>query len=300
MQLKRLMALGGLCLFGLFGTAWAQEPVGAALCVTCHDEDDRPDISKTAHGFTADKRVPDCISCHGPSPTHAKKPADVAQRPHPDRLYSGKFAAPASDLSAACLACHIKDGARTHWAGSQHDAADVVCSACHKIHSNVDKVMSKATQAEVCYTCHKQQRAQMNRPEGKMACSSCHNPHGSTGPKLLKRDSINDTCYTCHAEKRGPFVHEHQPVTEDCSNCHTVHGSTVASMLKTRAPLLCQQCHTPHVAGAVGAIGAPSVGASGKNTANLWQARSCLNCHTQIHGSNNPSRTNSTLPLLMR
>jgi hypothetical protein len=27
----------------------------------------------------------------------------------------------------------------------------------------------------------------------------------------------------------------------------------------------------------------------GINTVNIWQGRSCLNCHTQIHGSNNPS-----------
>ena len=64
--------------------------------------------------------------------------------------------------------------------------------------------------------------------------------------------------------------------------------------------MLCQQCHTPHANGTVGAIGVPAVGSSGKNTTNLWQGRSCLNCHTQIHGSNNPSRTNSTLPLFMR
>ena len=129
-----------------------------------------------------------------------------------------------------------------------------------------------------------------------MTCSDCHNPHGSAGPKLAKRDSINDTCFTCHAEKRGPFVHQHEPVVEDCSLCHSPHGSTVASMLKTRAPMLCQQCHTPHVAGGVGAVGGQAgvagvVGntASGKNVVNIWQGRSCLNCHTQVHGSNNPA-----------
>ncbi len=113
----------------------------------------------------------------------------------------------------------------------------------------------------MCYTCHKEQRVQMSKPshhpvpEGKMKCSDCHNVHGSIGPKLAKRDSTNDTCFTCHAEKRGPFVHQHEPVVEDCSNCHNPHGSTVAAMLTTRPPVLCQQCHTPHVAGEVGALG---------------------------------------------
>jgi DmsE family decaheme c-type cytochrome len=311
MSIKRLMAVSGLCLFGLLGPAWAADETGAAVCVGCHDEDDRPDISKTAHGFTADKRAPDCISCHGPSPTHAKKPADVPVQPHPDRMFSKKSPLPASERSAACLTCHAKDAKRALWAGSQHDAADIACSACHKIHDNRDKVRERSTQAEVCYTCHKEQRAQMNRPshhpvpEGKMVCSDCHNVHGSAGPKLLQRDSINDTCYTCHAEKRGPFVHQHDPVAEDCSTCHNVHGTTIAAMLKARPPLLCQQCHTPHVAGGVGALGGQggvniSATSSGKNVVNMWQGRSCLNCHTQIHGSNNPSTVNSMPQLMMR
>ena len=45
-----------------------------------------------------------------------------------------------------------------------------------------------------------------------MTCSDCHAVHGSAGPKLAKRDTVNTTCYTCHAEKRGPFVWEHAPV----------------------------------------------------------------------------------------
>ena len=315
MRIKSSLAIVGLCLVGLlgpFGSVWAAGETGAALCVTCHDEEDLPDMSKSAHGFSVDKRVPDCITCHGASPTHAKKPTGVSERPRPDRLFIRKFALPANERSAVCMTCHSKDPKRALWAGSQHDGADVACNTCHKIHTNRDKVLSKATQTDVCYTCHKQQRAQMNRPshhpvpEGKMTCSDCHNPHGSAGPKLAKRDSINATCYTCHAEKRGPFVHQHEPVTEDCANCHNAHGSTVPAMLTARPPMLCQQCHTPHVAGGVGAVGGqngvPGAGsfATGKNVVNLWQGRSCLNCHTQVHGSNNPSTLNPTPQLMLR
>lgn len=134
-----------------------------------------------------------------------------------------------------------------------------------------------------------------------MGCSDCHNAHGSSGPKLMVRDSVNATCYTCHMEKRGPFVHNHEPVSEDCGNCHNPHGTTAENMLKVRAPFLCHQCHTPHggfipqLRGAqvTGNLPANNSGYA-KGTINVTQARACLNCHTQVHGSNNPSATNPT------
>ena len=319
MRIKNAIVFIGFCLAGAFG-AWAAEPepTGAAFCVTCHDSEDLPDMSRSAHGFSADKRAPDCISCHGPSEAHARPPAGSDVPPKPDisfgKLFNKQATTPANTRSQACQSCHDKDHKRALWSGSQHQAADVACDNCHKVHANRDKVLEKTGQAEVCYTCHAAQRSQLAKPshhpvpEGKMTCSDCHNTHGSVGPKLVNRDSINDTCYTCHAEKRGPFVQQHSPVAENCANCHNSHGSVVAGMLKARAPMLCQQCHTPHVSGVVGALGgqsgvyslAPTGQAvpqitfmsDGKNVVNMWQGRSCMNCHTQVHGSNSPSITN--------
>jgi DmsE family decaheme c-type cytochrome len=329
MRFKRVLAIVGLCLTGLLAPAWSAEKLtGTALCISCHDEDDLPDMRASAHAaVSTDKvRTPTCIGCHGESEAHANKPADVKEVPKPDRTF-GKTRAKLSQHSAAersvvCQSCHDRDSKRTLWTGSQHQTADIACDSCHQVHTNRDKVLRKATQTEVCYSCHKEQRAQMERPshhpvpEGKMTCSDCHNSHGSAGPKLVKRDSINATCYTCHAEKRGPFVHQHEPVAEDCGNCHNSHGSSVPALLKARPPMLCQQCHTPHVAGGIGAIGgqngvygraapgqiSPLITglSSGKNVVNLWQGRSCMNCHTQVHGSNNPSATNPTPQLMLR
>ena len=140
-------------------------------------------------------------------------------------------------------------------------------------------------------SCHKDKRAALHRPshhpvlEGKVVCSDCHNPHGSVGPFQMVRDTVNDTCFTCHADKRGPFLRSHQPVTEDCSICHNPHGTINAAMLKMRAPFLCQQCHNPdsHRGRAANLLG----GASQFVTNTL--GRGCLNCHTSIHGTNNPT-----------
>jgi len=324
MRIKRAMAIIALGLSGLVGTAWSagMDAAASAACVECHDADDLPDMSRSAHAVTTDPRTPTCVTCHGPSLTHVNKPANVSARPSPDRMFTRKAKTPISERNGACLTCHQKDSQRVLWGGSQHESAELACSSCHRIHVNKDQALTRFGQTELCFTCHKEQRAQLAKPshhpipEGKMSCSDCHNVHGSTGPKLVKRDSTNMTCFTCHAEKRGPFVHPHEPVAEDCAICHNPHGSTVASMLKARPPMLCMQCHTPHVTGGVGALGgqpgvfppaapgqvAPAITANtnGKNVVNIWQGRSCSNCHTQVHGSNNPAATNPTPGFLFR
>jgi DmsE family decaheme c-type cytochrome len=305
---------------------------GDAVCTRCHDETESYPvlaIGKTQHGTVADSKAPTCTSCHGESTSHVQnlKKEGQSERPKPDRSFAGQLVAvpaddrvdryfgqagkrtstPVEDRNSACLSCHQKDSRRSHWDGSAHQSRDVACTSCHQIHTTHDKVRDKRTQPEVCFACHKEQRAQINRvshhpiPEGKMGCTDCHNGHGSVGPKLMKRDSVNETCYTCHMEKRGPFVHTHEPVAEDCSNCHNPHGTTAESLLKARPPFLCHQCHTPHganipaLAGQIGPVPLrPTTGSSGKSNINITQGRGCVNCHTQVHGTNNPSTANPT------
>jgi len=285
-----------------------------AKCTKCHDEGDGPKVlhlGKTKHGTVADGRTPTCTSCHGESTKHMGGGSN--NRPKPDVTFSKKGGSSAEAQSASCINCHKKDTNRSHWAGSTHESRDISCANCHQLHAPKDPVLSKVTQSEVCFACHQEQRAQINRPsrhpilEGKVSCSDCHNTHGSVGPKLMKRDSVVETCYQCHAEKRGPFVHNHEPVSEDCSNCHNPHGTVVESMLKVRTPFLCHQCHTPHggfipqIKGAQVPANTPSTpNGLGKGGTNVTQGRACMNCHTEVHGSNNPSATNPTPQFMLR
>jgi len=280
---------------------------GDAICTRCHDETEaKPVLSiyKTPHGVKADERTPGCQSCHGPSEAHVKNPKGSSTRPLVDVDYGPRTAAAAHAQADTCLKCHV-GGQRAHWAGSEHERRDVPCTACHLIHAAHDRVMNSITQQETCFACHKTQRAQTHRisthplAAGEMACSDCHNPHGSAGPVLMVKNSVNETCYTCHAERRGPFLWSHQPVDEDCTTCHTPHGSNNSALLKARTPWLCQECHTADHSGPINS-GANLPGGNAttvngtlplanQNPRSQTNARNCLSCHAMVHGSNHPA-----------
>jgi DmsE family decaheme c-type cytochrome len=318
-RLLFLIAFFHLLLFS--SPAWAQPQVGngyvggAEPCMRCHPKQFEAFAATKMgalflRGPRNDKEALACEACHGPAAAHVASAG--VQRLSPFIAFTKRDPASATQRSAACLQCHETSVLpRTNWTGSPHESRGVACSDCHSIHAPDQKVLSKATQAEVCFGCHKAQRAQTRRTSthplavtslastAKMACSDCHNPHGSTGPKLLIKNSVNETCYTCHPERRGPFLWEHAPVVDDCTNCHTPHGSANAPLLKTRPPWLCQQCHSGDhgnqvnsganlAGGGVTTVnGAQQAGAAGPRI--QMGGRACLNCHVMIHGSNHPA-----------
>jgi DmsE family decaheme c-type cytochrome len=273
---------------------------GADTCLKCHDEDDSfPVLSifETRHAVQSDERTPfagaQCEACHGPGADHARKVRpDEHQAPIISFKQSSSFEPDVQN--EMCLQCH-EEHSRASWQGSAHEQNDVMCAQCHTVHARLDPVLQVQEEAEVCYSCHTSERSELMRASvhpvraGNISCSSCHNAHDSWAENLLIQPTLNETCYECHAEKRGPFLWEHAPVPEDCSICHTPHGSNHDALLTKRAPLLCQQCHSQ--------AGHPSFDWDGDGLAGGQEmvgrqfllGRSCLNCHSQIHGSNHPS-----------
>lgn len=260
-------------------------------CMECHEEHANL-YEKTAHSkaFKYNPRSGGdgigCENCHGPMSKHLdapkKRPALVVSLKKEGGLTSPQMA-------SVCLQCHEK-GKRLLWTGGAHDQNGLGCPSCHTLHAE-----GQSVKPEKCYSCHPQSRAEFQRSshipvrEGQISCSGCHNPHGSKGPSLLNEASINDTCYTCHAEKRGPFLWEHAPVRENCMNCHNPHGSNQPNLLRIKPPYLCQQqCHTPRNHPTTAYSGANTV-AGGGTPSPYVLGKSCLNCHSQVHGSNHPS-----------
>ncbi len=250
---------------------------GADSCLQCHDEGSEfpvMAIFKTPHGAKQDKRSPmaglQCEACHGPGGEHSGriKPGD----PRPAMPHFGPNAsADIQSQNQQCLNCHQGDHGKSH-----------------QVHATHDPVSSAAGELQLCGGCHTQQKAETLMPSAhplrnaEMRCSDCHAAHGSDQHALLKGFDPNQSCFDCHAEKRGPFLWEHAPATEDCGLCHQAHGSSHPALLTQRPPFLCQQCHSQ--------AGHPSVGQTPSGGPSSMQSlRSCGNCHSQVHGSNHPS-----------
>lgn len=282
------------------GTQYSEK--GADTCLYCHDEDadtathTTAGIFKSKHARRGGSQAPfgqgglQCEACHGPGYNHSIK--DSKKVPTINSQKADSFMSPAQ-RNEPCLACH-QGSTRNAWHAGAHGRSDLACASCHKMHTGKDPVLAKATEADVCLKCHKDQRADFHKAsshpvrQGRMACSDCHNAHGSSAVAMLNKPTLNQTCFSCHADKRGPVLWEHAPVAEDCGACHVSHGSPRAALLAKAAPLLCQDCHT--VAGHPAVARTPAaLPANGGTGAIFVTAGSCLNCHTQVHGSNHPA-----------
>jgi DmsE family decaheme c-type cytochrome len=271
-------------------TATTPPPAGYAgqqVCVTCHT-DTGDTLAHTPHGRAQDPRSPasalGCETCHGPGQAHADSGGDTTK-------IRGIAQLPPREASATCTSCHNR-GLHAQWPGSAHDTRNLSCVTCHSVHSPKSETaqLAKVTEVETCVQCHKSQVLKMQRAshmpvrEGKMTCSSCHNPHGATNVRMLKVGNwVNESCVSCHAEKRGPFLWEHAAGRESCITCHDPHGSSNDRLLTAKLPMLCQRCH----------IGTRHPSTIYDNTArtssNRLYGRACVNCHQSIHGSNHPS-----------
>jgi DmsE family decaheme c-type cytochrome len=264
--------------------------VGTDTCLTCHDGMDAT-LTGTQHARTLNPRTPaaqqGCESCHGPGQAHVNDEAGG---------HILKFkSAPADVASATCLSCHNR-GDHAGWEGSVHEARKLACTTCHSVHQpkSTAHQLVAATETQLCAKCHRVQVAKTERAvahmpvrEGKMACSTCHNPHGSiNNVKALRTgSSVAESCTACHTEMRGPVLWEHTPVRENCATCHDPHGSSNDRMLVVRQPMLCQRCHvvSRHPASMY------DTDEITLRKSNRMFGRSCVNCHSNVHGSNHPS-----------
>ena len=99
------------------------------------------------------------------------------------------------------------------------------------------ELRATAAQDQVCFKCHTDKAGPFtfeHQPVKTEGCGSCHSPHGSTNPRLLKRAQTNLLCLECHTLTQdsnipaAPSFHNQSQKYQACTMCHIqVHGSNI-------------------------------------------------------------------------
>ena len=244
-----LVALAGL---------GAQEFAGNEVCQACHEDIAKAFLKSSPHRAVAENT---CESCHGAGAKHAES-ADAKLILNPRKL------APV-DSEKSCATCHRS-------LSNQHRRHQMACASCHSIHTQPAKAecaschLSQKTSfarthahpvargAMTCTDCHNPHRAPLGEPgclrchgdkRGPFTfehapmrtdgCTACHEPHGSTNPRMLTRPVVSQLCLECHANTTvglsgiPPAFHDlRSPRFRNCTTCHMkIHGSHVSKVL---------------------------------------------------------------------
>ena len=269
--------------------------------------------SASTHGRLAEWEVlggeTGCVTCHGDGTAHVDSGGEAGEI---RGLGDDEFR---EDVSDVCMTCH-RSGALHDWQGSTHEMNGVGCTDCHNPHA-----LERKGDPKMCWSCHTDVQAQFQYPshhplrEGHMSCASCHTPHGGSIGLIKHDERPAELCLTCHTQYSGPFLFEHEPVSEGCDGCHAPHGAVANNLLVQNEPFLCLQCHEMHFHAGLeaeedltvdvprydptfdpdndtrdlfpGGVPNPS-GPSGYRRAFTTK---CSQCHTKVHGSDLPSQT---------
>jgi DmsE family decaheme c-type cytochrome len=190
----------------------------SARCLACHGEGrEQSHFAESAH---ASSDV-GCLDCH--SPHHAKESQHLLVQSQPQ----------------LCYGCHIS--AKADFAKPFHHRVNeglIQCNDCHNPHGTglIRQVRELTSGDFVCYKCHVDKQGPFvyeHVPVKTEGCSSCHTPHGSTNPRLLKVSLVNMLCLQCHTFNSnltagGPIgpAHNQSAKYQACTMCHTqIHGS---------------------------------------------------------------------------
>jgi predicted CXXCH cytochrome family protein len=263
-------------------------PVGAGVCISCHNPHgsfEPLQLARTGQDL--------CIVCH-----EAKKKEfdqDVVHPPveegcvdcHDPHQSSKRFQLRGEGkmISSLCFQCHEEEiFTKKHQHGP---VASGDCIACHQPHASKNEklLIAPKEKGQLCFECHENVKKQLARKNSHAPveedCSICHDPHSSESRFQLVSPT-KSLCESCHREV-SPEVYEaidtakykHEPVDKgECTKCHTPHGSEVDSLLKGKGIKLCGTCHED--------LGYQI--AESKNLHGPVKTGSCGECHN-VHGS---------------
>ena len=202
------------------------------VCLRCHSEDiGKMHIRRSAH-LTGEIG---CTSCHSIHSPHQAGALLVAEQ------------------RSLCYGCHREIEARFNMPFKHRvNEGAMDCTDCHNPHgaavatwrtAHFPRMVSQGLGNDIaCTKCHSDKRGPFvheHPPVRVEGCQACHNPHGSTNPRLLNRPSAFVLCLECHNDVGGfglradgirspnPWFHNlADPAFRDCVLCHSrIHGS---------------------------------------------------------------------------
>jgi len=259
-----------LVLAGVFArNARAESP-----CRECHEQQVLAAL-QGPHAAEISFGVRFCAACHGDLTQHLATGEATGLR-GPAALAG----LAATQRNQACLTCH--DTQWPGWTSSAHGRSqDVSCWSCHANAWHIEPTTPAARRgAGLCASCHEEQVQEFRRvyhhpvPEGRMSCAACHDVHDATP---AGSQDTSKRCLGCHAEFAGPYIFPHRAMDDGCTACHTPHGSVNRSLLTTAGNAVCLTCHLQSNFPGIGKI---------PHNVSLGGGATCVNCHSEVHGSN--------------
>jgi predicted CXXCH cytochrome family protein len=186
----------------------------------------------------------------------------------------------------SCADCHgkeIKEFERRRTVHAPVAAGE--CESCHLRHGVVGLLRLSSEDPKLCLSCHAGAGGAATEPGAtgqwpagagheivhppgdNLKCGTCHDPHGSDGPSLLRaRDPA--MCLSCHPAAEHEGLSGHSEAGIGCLTCHDPHGKGKSGSLRSPASELCVSCHD-------GSSGAEKKGHGGGAPGGA----TCLSCH---------------------
>ncbi len=209
-------------------------------CLSCHAGKESHNNFRRGEHWRNDVGCTDCHSTHG-APVKETQPGSNAYVGDTSKNNVGNAADAMLKQSQPqlCLSCHAET--KSQFAKPFHHKVlegSMKCSDCHNAHGGFESKQTKlAVGADAsCVKCHANKQGPFVYEHGPLkleGCATCHTPHGSANPKMLKRASVRQLCIECHTgiteevSPQAPSLHNQAQVKyTQCTVCHSaVHGS---------------------------------------------------------------------------
>lgn len=213
-------------------------------CLSCHSGKETHNNFRRGEHWRNDVG---CTDCHSPHAAPAKLSSGESIAFVGSNHRSPGIATPAmlkADEPQLCLSCHSEQKAQ-FTKPFHHKVLEgaMKCSDCHNAHGGFETKQTKlAVGADAaCIKCHTNKQGPFvyeHAPLKLEGCATCHIPHGSSNPKMLKRASVRQLCLECHTgitdeiAPQAPNLHNQaQTRYQQCTVCHSaIHGSNSSSV----------------------------------------------------------------------